>query len=146
MKVALLSFIVAGWPAFAAATLLATNGPAGHGHGGVTPELLGAPALRGQGRPVTIQMNEYGYGVKSVTVKAGETIRFMITDNGILLHEFSINTAAEHAAHRPMMAMMMRHGMITTDRVINLTMTMPDGSKIAHVEPNSVLVEPGKSA
>ena len=36
--------------------------------------------------------------------------------------------------------------MITPDRVISLTMTMPDGSKMDHTEPNSVLVEPGKSA
>ena len=146
MKAALLSLMVAGWLAFPPAPVLAASGPPGHEHGGVTHELLGIPAPRGRGRVVKIQMNEYGYGVKSVTVKAGETIRFMITNNGILLHEFNINTAAEHAAHRPMMAMMMRHGMITPERVVSLTMTMPDGSKMTHVEPNSVLVEPGKSA
>lgn len=146
MKVALLSLMAVGWLAFPPAAVFAASGPPSHEHGGVTHELLGTPAPRGQGRVVKIQMNEYGYGVKSVTVKAGETIRFMITNNGILLHEFSINTAAEHAAHRPMMAMMMRHGMITPERVVSLTMTMPDGSKMTHVESNSVLVEPGESA
>ena len=146
MKAALLSLMVAGWLAFPPAAVLAASGPPGHEHGGVTRELLGTPAPRGQGRVVKIQMNEYGYGVKSVTVKAGETIRFMIANNGRELHEFNINTAAEHAEHRAMMATMRRHGMITQDKVIGLTMTMPDGSKMRHVEPNAVLVEPGKSA
>jgi uncharacterized cupredoxin-like copper-binding protein len=42
--------------------------------------------------------------------------------------------------------MMVEHGMITPEKVINLTMTMPDGTKMDHVEPNSVLVEPGGRA
>ena len=70
----------------------------------------------------------------------------MVTNKGTLLHEFNINTAAEHAEHRPMMAMMMEHGMITSEKVVNLAMAMPDGTKMSHTEPNSVLVEPGKSA
>ena len=45
-----------------------------------------------------------------------------------------------------MMAMMVDHGMITADKVKSLKMKMPDGSVMEHVEPNSVLVEPGKSA
>lgn len=126
--------------------VLAAPGPAGHGHGGATAALLGEPAPRGQGRPVPIVMTDFAYSLKTVTVKAGETIRFMISNKGTVLHEFNINTEAEHAEHRPMMAMMMEHGMITPDRVISLTMTMPDGSKMTHTEPNSVLVEPGKSA
>lgn len=91
-------------------------------------------------------MTDYAYSQKTITVKAGETVRFVITNKGTLLHEFNINTAAEHAEHRPMMAMMMEHGMITPEKVVSLTMTMPDGSKMTHTEPNSVLVEPGKSA
>ena len=124
----------------------AASGPPGHGHDGASQELLGEPALRGQGRPAMIQMTDYAYSVKNITVKAGETIRFMITNKGTLLHEFNFNTAAEHAEHRPMMAMMMEHGMITPEKVVSLTMIMPDGTKMTHTEPNTVLVEPGKSA
>lgn len=126
--------------------VFAAAGPSGHGHGGATSELLGAPAPRGQGRPLPIVMTDNAYSLKTVTVKAGETIRFVVTNKGTLLHEFNINTEAEHAEHRPMMTMMMDHGMITPEKVISLTMTMPDGSKMSHTEPNSVLVEPGKSA
>ena len=146
MRIDLVSCMVAALLTFPAAIVLAGNGPPGHAHGGVSPELLGVPAPRGQGRPVKIEMNEYGFGVKTVTVKVGETIRFMIANNGRELHEFNINTAAEHAEHRAMMATMQRHGMITRDKVISRTMTMPDGSEMRHVEPNAVLVEPGESA
>ncbi len=125
---------------------LAAPGAPGHGHGGSTAVLLGEPAPRGQGRPVPIVMTDFAYSMKTITVKVGETVRFIISNKGAVLHEFNINTEAEHAEHRPMMAMMMEHGMITPEKVINLTMTMPDGSKMDHTEPNSVLVEPGKSA
>ena len=146
MRNAVLSLMTIGWLGFPTATVLAASGPAGHAHGAASSELLGAPAARGQGRPVAIQMKDNAYTPKSITVKVGETIRFMITNSGTLLHEFSINTAAEHAEHRPMMAMMAMHGMITPDKVVGLTMTMPDGTKMAHTEPNSVLLEPGKRA
>lgn len=126
--------------------VLAAPGSAGHGHGGATAALLGEPAPRGQGRPVPVVMTDFAYSLKTITVKAGETIRFIISNKGTVLHEFNINTEAEHAEHRPMMTMMMEHGMITPEKVISLTMTMPDGSKMTHTEPNSVLVEPGKSA
>jgi len=129
-------------PAFAA------GGPPGHGHGdhGGMSQLLGEPAPKGQGRPVTITMTDYAYSLKSIPVKAGETIRFIVVNKGTLLHEFNFNTAAEHAEHRPMMAEMMEHGMITPEKVVSLTMTMPDGTKMTHTEPNTVLVEPGKTA
>jgi uncharacterized cupredoxin-like copper-binding protein len=127
---------------------MAAPGAAGHGHGHAhaPPAVVGEPAPRGQGRPVPIVMTDFAYSLKTVSVRAGETIRFIITNKGAVLHEFNINTEAEHVAHRPMMAMMMDHGMITAEKVISLTMTMPDGSKMSHIEPNSVLVEPGKSA
>lgn len=144
ISVCLGSFALA-LPAFAAS---AASGPTGHNHSqhGVSASVVGSPAQRGQGRVVAVQMTDNAYSMKALTVKAGETIRFMISNKGTLLHEFNINTAAEHAAHRPMMAMMVDHGMITPEKVINLTMVMPDGTKMTHIEPNSVLVEPGKSA
>lgn len=138
--------VVAVLLAFPGPGALAHDNPQGPALGGISPELLGVPAPRGRGRPVKIEMNEYGFGVKSITVKAGETIRFMIANNGRELHEFNFNTPAEHAAHRPMMAAMMRQGMITTEKAISLTMTMPGGQTMSHIEANAVLVEPGKSA
>ena len=55
--------------------VLAAPGPAGHGHGGAPAALLGEPAPRGQDRPVPIVVTDFAYGLKTVTVKVGETIR-----------------------------------------------------------------------
>ena len=41
--------------------------------------------------------------------------------------------------------MMMEHGMITHERVVNLTMTMPGGQSMTHTAPNTILVEPGRT-
>jgi len=95
---------------------------------------------------VRVEMTDNAYNLKKLDVKSGETVRFIIVNKGTLLHEFNLNTAAEHAEHRPMMAMMVDHGMITADKIVNTSMTMPDGTKMSHTEPNSVLLEPGKSA
>lgn len=122
---------------------LAAGGPSDHQHG---VSAIGSPAPRGQGRVVAVAMTDYAFSVPTVTVTAGETVRFVISNKGSVLHEFSIDTPQGHAEHRPMMAMMVDHGMITTEKVISRTMVMPDGSKMIHNEPNSVLVEPGKSA
>lgn len=116
--------------------------PGGHGSGA---QLLGTPAPRGQGRVVRVEMTDHAYSTARIQVRAGETIRFVAVNRGQLLHEFSFAPAAVHAAHRPEMQEMMDHGMITPDRIVSLTMTMPGGRNMDHMQPNSVLVEPGKT-
>jgi uncharacterized cupredoxin-like copper-binding protein len=146
-QLAVLTMLSAG---FASSALLAPSpaiaspGQAGHGHGDPA-QLLGQPAPRGTGRVVRIEMTENAYNLPRVQVRAGETIRFVVVNRGQFLHEFSFAPAEVHAAHRPEMAMMMDHGMITHERVISLTMTMPDGQRMDHTAPNSILVEPGKT-
>jgi uncharacterized cupredoxin-like copper-binding protein len=132
------SFVVAASLVLPSVPVLAD---AGHGS-----EAVGAPAPKGQGRIVRVEMTDNAYNLKKLAVKSGETVRFIIVNKGTLLHEFNLNTAAEHDEHRPMMAMMVDHGMITADKIVNTSMTMPDGTKMSHTEPNSVLLEPGKSA
>lgn len=116
--------------------------PEGHGN---NAQLLGQPAARGTGRVVRIEMTENAYSVPRVQVRAGETIRFVAVNRGQFVHEFSFAPAAVAAAHRPEMARMFEHGMITPERVVSLTMTMPDGTRMDHTAPNTVLVEPGKT-
>lgn len=114
---------------------------AGHGL-----DAVGSPALKGQGRVVRIEMTDNSYNLKNLTVKSGEVVRFVAVNKGTLLHEFNLNTSVAHAEHRPLMAMMTEHGMITTDKVISTTMKMPNGTTMSHSEPNSILLEPGKSS
>lgn len=127
-------------------TAFAAAGPAGHGHGAPEAAAIGSPAPKGQGRVVRVEMTDTAYNMKKLDVKAGDIVRFVIVNKGTLLHEFNLNTADEHVEHRPMMAMMADHGMITSDKVVSLKMKMADGTSMEHGEPNSVLLEPGKTA
>jgi uncharacterized cupredoxin-like copper-binding protein len=102
-------------------------------------------------RTVQITLGDNYYEPASLTVKAGETVRFVLKNTGQLLHEFNIGTAAMHAEHQEQMAMMMDHGMLTPTG-INQTMTNMDHANMPgmdhsmkHDDPNSVLVEPGKT-
>lgn len=137
-----LSIALAGFATALAVIPAVASAAPGHGN----DDAVGVPARKGQGRVIRVEMIDNAFSVKNVAVKAGETIRFVIVNKGTLLHEFNLNTSQEHAEHRPMMAMMMEHGMITADKVVSTSMAMPDGSKMSHTEPNSVLVEPGKTA
>jgi len=126
----------------ALASLPAAADPGGHGN---NAQLLGAPAPRGQGRVIRVEMTDNAYNMQRIRVRAGETIRFVAVNRGQFLHEFSFAPADVQAAHRPSMAMMMEHGMITPERVVNLRMQMPGGQSMDHTAPNTVLVEPGKT-
>lgn len=63
------------------------------------------------------------YEPSSITVKAGETVRFVIENKGRLAHEFGIGTLEEQAKHAEMMK------------------AMPD---MKHDDPNVMAVEPGQ--
>jgi uncharacterized cupredoxin-like copper-binding protein len=64
------------------------------------------------------------YDPQTFTVKAGETIRFVVTNVGRLKHEFIIGDAAEQRAHAEMMKKM--PGMV-------------------HEDPNALSLEPGET-
>lgn len=136
-------------------TVLATAVLAGAALAGPDHRLpFGEPAKAKQAtRTVTITMRDNEFEPDKVTVKAGEIVRFVVVNKGELLHEFSIGTAAMHAEHQAEMAMLMEHGVLTPTSFIS------DPSKIDHSKmggmsmdemkhdhPNSVLVEPGKTA
>jgi uncharacterized cupredoxin-like copper-binding protein len=116
----------------------------GHGSGDI-----GKPGSAGKAsRTVTVVMGDNFYEPTEIAVKAGETVKFVIRNDGEFVHEFNIGTAAMHAKHQAEMAMMVEHGVLEPDRINRdrMKMKMPDGSTMEHDDPNSVLVEPGKSA
>lgn len=138
--------------AVASATVAqAADGPPGHTHSHDSAA-IGAPAkATSNTRTVQITLIDNAFEPESVTVKAGEIVRFEITNTGQLLHEFNIGTAAMHAAHQKEMAMMMDHGMITSTGVDQTMMKMDhstmagmQGHSMKHDDPNSVLVAPGE--
>ncbi|MGA0394194.1 MAG: cupredoxin domain-containing protein [Rhodospirillales bacterium] len=99
-------------------------------------------------RTVNIVMKDNYFDLRSIKVKADETIRFKIVNKGTFLHEFGIGTMAMHKAHQKQMMTMMDHGMITANKINHERMKMDHGPgqmMMKHDDPNSVLLEPGKS-
>lgn len=136
----------------AAGTLLgATAAVAGGAHtGGHGTQLeIGRPADATKAtRTVNVVMKDNLYEPESVSVRTGETIRFVIKNEGEFVHEFNIGTPAMHAAHQEEMMMMVEHGALEPDKLnrAKMKMDMGGGKTMDHNDPNSVLLEPGESA
>lgn len=98
-------------------------------------------------RTIDVVMKENFYTPEKIDVTAGETIRFKIVNKGELVHEFNIGTADMHAAHQKEMEMMVEHGVLEADKINHkmMKMDMGGGKTMEHNDPNSVLLEPGKS-
>lgn len=135
-----------------ATALLALPGAAfadaGHSHGASIGEPAKASAAT---RTIEVTLGDSYYEPAHIQVKAGETVRFVLTNTGQLLHEFNIGTAVMHAEHQKEMAMMVDHGMLTPTGVDEKMMNMRHsttegmGHDMKHDDPNSVLVGPGET-
>lgn len=99
-------------------------------------------------RIIEVRMGDIFFEPKSIDIKAGETIRFVLKNEGSLLHEFNLGMAAAHAAHQKEMAAMFQNGTLSptgAQDMSNMGHAM-GGMKIVgmtHDDPNSVLIEPG---
>lgn len=96
-------------------------------------------------RTVEVVMYDNYYEPEAVSIKEGETVRFVIRNAGDFVHEFNIGTGEQHIAHQPMMMMMMEHGVLEPDKInwdVAKAMQASMGHG-AHDEPNSALLEPG---
>jgi uncharacterized cupredoxin-like copper-binding protein len=99
-------------------------------------------------RTIEIKMGDIFFEPKSIDIKAGETIRFVLKNEGSLLHEFNLGIAAAHAAHQKEMAAMFQNGTLSPTGAQDMSkmghamggMKMVD---MKHDDPNSVLIEPG---
>jgi len=128
---------------FSGASFAAGEHDGGHGHGDGAN--IGTPGGT-PSRTINVTMYDNYYEPESISIAQGETVKFVVKNAGEFVHEFNINTAAEHAAHAPMMEMMFEMGMIESDKINRAAMTASKGSghDMSHEEPNSVLMEPGE--
>lgn len=115
-----------------------------------------APAAKAN-RSVEVVMGDMSFTPKAIDIKAGETVRFVLVNKGQLLHEFNLGDAAMHARHQQEMLQMQQSGMLTPTGVKEMDHSAMAGmghgamghdmqSGMQHDDPNSVLVEPGKTA
>lgn len=94
-------------------------------------------------RTIEVEMGEMFFSPNEIEVKKGETIRFVVTNAGEFVHEFSIGTEEMHIDHMSEMMMMMDGGVLEADHINH---AMMGASEMAHDDANSVLLEPGKTA
>ncbi|WP_443693689.1 copper-resistant cuproprotein CopI [Pseudomonas sp.] len=106
-------------------------------------------------RTVEVVLQDMSFSPKSLDVKAGETVRFVLVNKGQLLHEFNLGDAAMHAEHQKQMMQMQSSGMLNATGMGKMDHGAMDHGAMAsmgnmggmkHDDPNSVLVEPGKTA
>jgi uncharacterized cupredoxin-like copper-binding protein len=90
------------------------------------PSALGQPGDPAKvGRTINVDMSDaMRFTPAQITVKKGETVRFVVTNSGKVKHEMVLGSMSELRAHAEMMK------------------KFPD---MHHEEPNQVLLDPGKS-
>ena len=106
---------------------LMAGGTTSHSHE-ATISSVGAPGKGMPDRQVSVSMQDsmrYVFEPGLEFIKQGETIEFLIVNDGKIKHEFSIGNAEEQKKHAKMMQM------------------MPD---MDHKDPNAVSLQPGESA
>ncbi|WP_169543816.1 cupredoxin domain-containing protein [Sneathiella aquimaris] len=115
--------------------------------GGKAPKIGKAGSAADVTREITVIMRDNYYEPEEINIKKGETVRFKVVNTGDFVHEFNIGTAAMHSKHQEEMRMMMEHGALEADKINRdmMKMDMGNGKTMDHDDPNSVLVEPGKS-
>ena len=104
-----------------------------------------APANKAT-RSVEVTLQDIAFSPNSVNVKDGETVRFVLVNKGRLLHEFNLGDAAMHAEHQKEMLKMQASGMLTATGMGAMDHSAMGHGAMKHDDPNSVLVEPGKTA
>lgn len=135
-------------PAIAMAISAGGHAAGEHEGGHDDGNAIGEPGKAGNvSRTIEVTMQDNYFEPEAISVKPGETIRFQVKNEGALVHEFNIGTAAMHEAHQEEMQMMVEHGVIKGDHIDHdmMEMDMGDGHSMKHDDPNSVLMEPGET-
>lgn len=102
------------------------HGPAAaqHSHG-AHPSAAGRPGRAADvTRTVRVEARDIAFDLRSLEVRAGETVRLVVTNVGRIPHEFAIGTREEQAAHRKAM------------------IGKPD---VVHDDPNVLSLKPGEA-
>ncbi|WP_236235600.1 cupredoxin domain-containing protein [Pseudomonas faucium] len=130
---------------FIAATLALASLPVFAGEANTFAFGEPAPAAKAT-RTVEVVLKDIAFEPKSLQVKAGETVRFVLINQGQLPHEFNLGDKAMHAEHQKEMLAM--QGKIFTAGMNHQGMDhgQMDHGAHGHDTGNTVLVQPGQRA
>ena len=97
-------------------------------------------------RIVNIKMYDNYYEPKSIKVKKGETIKFVVQNLGEMVHEYNIATKEMHIKHQPEMERLVEHGILLGDKIdmVKMKEMSKKDHSLSHSHSNSVMVEPKK--
>lgn len=87
-------------------------------------------------RKILVLAKDTEFNLKAIRVKAGETVRFVIRNEGELVHEFTIGPPHMQKAHQVEMQKLMDSGKLEADKL---------AKGAVHTHPNSAIVEPGQT-
>ena len=99
-------------------------------------------------RVIKVLMYDNYYQPNNFKIKKNETIKFIVTNKGELVHEFNLATKDMHLKHQPEMMKMVENEILLADRIDKQKMmeiSKKDHS-MAHKHSNSVLLSPGENA
>ena len=97
-------------------------------------------------RTVEIKMYDNYFEPNEIKIKKGETIKFIISNYGELVHEFNIATKEMHIKHQPEMMKMVENQILLADKIDKKKMKemAKKDHSMAHSHSNSVLLEPNE--
>ena len=97
-------------------------------------------------RTIEIKMYDNYFEPNEIKIRKGETIKFIVSNYGELVHEFNIATKEMHIKHQPEMMKMVENQILLADKIDKekmKEMAKKDHS-MAHSHSNSVLLEPNE--
>ena len=99
-------------------------------------------------RVIKVSMYDNYYKPNKFKIKKNETIKFVVENQGELVHEFNIATKEMHLKHQPEMMMMAEHEILLANKIDKKKMMemSKKNPAMAHSHSNSVLLSPGQKA
>ena len=97
-------------------------------------------------RTIEIKMYDNYFEPNEIKIKKGETIKFIVSNYGELVHEFNIATKEMHIKHQLEMMKMVEHEILLADRIDKEKMKQmaKKDHSMDHSHSNSVLLEPNE--
>ena len=94
-------------------------------------------------RVIEVSMDEMTFSPARIEVREGETVKFVVRNDGRIVHEFNLGTKETWNSHRGEMQTMVKMGMMNMRQIKHEKM---EAAGMMHDDPNSVLLEPGQTA
>ncbi len=98
-------------------------------------------------KTIEIKMYDNYFIPKTINIKRGETVKFVVYNYGDLVHEFNIATKKMHLEHQKEMMKMIEHGILLGNRIdkVKMKKVSKKDHSMSHKHSNSILLEPNKS-